>query len=75
MIRTAIKGLAANRVRMILTGLSIVLGVAFVAGSFVFTDTINVRFENLFTDFYAGVDATCSPQRDLIQPRRRLPGG
>ena len=36
MIRTAIKGLAANRVRMILTGLSIVLGVAFVAGSFVF---------------------------------------
>ena len=58
MIRTAFKGLAANRVRMILTGLSIVLGVAFVAGSFVFTDTINVRFENLFTDVYAGVDAT-----------------
>ena len=61
MIRTAIKDLAANRVRMILTGLSIVLGVAFVAGSFVFTDTINVRFENLFTDFYAGVDATVRP--------------
>ena len=61
MIRTAFKGLAANRVRMILTGLSIVLGVAFVAGSFVFTDTINVRFENLFTDVYAGVDATVRP--------------
>jgi putative ABC transport system permease protein len=61
MIRTAIKGLAANRVRMILTGLSIVLGVAFVAGSFVFTDTINARFENLFTDVYAGVDATVRP--------------
>ena len=61
MIRTAIKGFAANRVRMILTGLSIVLGVAFVAGSFVFTDTINVRFENLFTDVYAGVDATVRP--------------
>ena len=61
MIRTAIKGLAANRVRMILTGLSIVLGVAFVAGSFVFTDTINARFESLFTDVYAGVDATVRP--------------
>ena len=61
MIRTAIKGLAANRVRMILTGLSIVLGVAFVAGSFVFTDTINARFETLFTDVYAGVDATVRP--------------
>ena len=61
MIRTAIKGLTANRVRMTLTGLSIVLGVAFVAGSFVFTDTINARFENLFTEIYAGVDATVRP--------------
>ena len=46
---------------MTLTGLSIILGVAFVAGSFVFTDTINARFENLFTDVYAGVDATVRP--------------
>ena len=61
MIRTAIKGLTANRLRMTLTGLSIILGVAFVAGSFVFTDTINARFENLFTDVYAGVDATVRP--------------
>jgi putative ABC transport system permease protein len=61
MIRTAIKGLTANRVRMTLTALSIILGVAFVAGSFVFTDTINARFENLFTDVYAGVDATVRP--------------
>jgi putative ABC transport system permease protein len=68
MIRTAIKGLAANRVRMILTGLSIVLGVAFVAGSFVFTDTINVRFENLFNDVYAGVDATVRPNEASSSP-------
>jgi putative ABC transport system permease protein len=61
MVRTAIKGLMANRLRMTLTGLSIVLGVAFVAGSFVFTDTINARFETLFTDVFAGVDATVRP--------------
>jgi len=61
MFRTAIKGLTANRLRMTLTALSIILGVAFVAGSFVFTDTINARFENLFTDVYAGVDATVRP--------------
>ncbi|MEA1902709.1 MAG: FtsX-like permease family protein [Actinomycetota bacterium] len=65
MIRTAIKGLTANRLRMALTGLSIVLGVAFVAGSFVFTDTINARFETLFTDVYAGVDATVRPDQTL----------
>ena len=62
MFRTAIKGLTANRLRMTLTDLSIILGVAFVAGSFVFTDTINSRFENLFTDVYAGVDASVRPE-------------
>jgi putative ABC transport system permease protein len=61
MLRTALKGLTTNRLRMALTGLSIVLGVAFVAGSFVFTDTINARFETLFADAYAGVDASVRP--------------
>ena len=61
MFRTALKSIAANRLRMSLTALSIVLGVAFVAGSFVFTDTINARFETLFTDVFAGVDATVRP--------------
>ena len=64
MIRTAIKGLAANRLRMTLTAVSIILGVAFVAGSFVFTDTINARFETLFSDVYAGVDATVRPDAE-----------
>ncbi len=64
MFRTAIKGLTANRLRMALTALSIVLGVAFVAGSFVFTDTINARFETLFTDVFAGVDATVRPDSE-----------
>ena len=61
MLRTALKGIAANRLRFALTGLAVVLGVAFVTGSFVFTDTINARFETLFTDVYAGVDATIRP--------------
>ena len=47
--------------RFTLMAFSVVLGVAFVAGSFVFTDTINSRFENLFSDVYAGVDATVRP--------------
>ena len=68
MLRTALKSIAANRLRMSLTALSIVLGVAFVAGSFVFTDTINARFETLFTDVYAGVDAT-------VRPDEASPGG
>ncbi|MDH3294281.1 MAG: FtsX-like permease family protein [Acidimicrobiia bacterium] len=57
----ALKGLRANILRFTLTALSVVLGVAFVAGSFVFTDTITARFEALFTDVYAGVDASVRP--------------
>jgi putative ABC transport system permease protein len=66
MFRTALNGLKANKLRFTLTALSVVLGVAFVAGSFVFTDTINARFENLFTDVYAGVDATVRPDQDAF---------
>ena len=58
MFRTAMKGVVAHKLRLALTSLAIVLGVAFVSGTFVFTDTINDRFESLFTDVYAGVDAT-----------------
>jgi putative ABC transport system permease protein len=68
MIRTAIKGLTANRLRLLLTAASIVLGVAFVAGSFVFTDTIGARFQTLFDDVYAGVDATVRPDQEVFGP-------
>ena len=66
MFRTALNGLRANKLRFLLTAVSVVIGVAFVAGSFVFTDTINARFENLFTDVYAGVDASVRPDQEAF---------
>ena len=62
MFTTALKGVAAHRARLFMTALAIVLGVAFVSGTFVFTDTINARFETLFSDVYAGVDASVRPE-------------
>ncbi len=62
MFITALKGVLAHRARLFMTALAIVLGVAFVSGTFVFTDTINARFENLFSDVYAGVDASVRPE-------------
>ena len=56
MLRTAVKGMWAHKLRLTLTALSIVLGVAFVVGSFVFTDTIQDGFDKLFGDAFAGVD-------------------
>ena len=61
MVRAAIKGVFANKVRLTLTALAIVIGVAFVAASYVFTDTIQAGFNTLLEDVGQGVDATVRP--------------
>jgi putative ABC transport system permease protein len=50
------KGLLAHKVRLLLTMLSIVLGVGFVAGTYVLTDTINKTFTDLFRETTKGID-------------------
>jgi putative ABC transport system permease protein len=56
--KATLKGLLAHKLRLALTALSVVLGVAFVSGTFVLTDTINHTFDNLFTEVSKGVDVT-----------------
>jgi putative ABC transport system permease protein len=48
MLRATIRSLLARKLRLILSGLAVVLGVTFVAGSLVLTDTIGNAFDNLF---------------------------
>jgi putative ABC transport system permease protein len=48
MWRATWKSLLAKKLRLVLTALSIVLGVGFVAGTFVLTDTMNAAFDELF---------------------------
>ncbi len=48
MWRATFKSLLARKVRLLLTTLSVVLGVGFVAGTFVLTDTMNATFDQLF---------------------------
>lgn len=64
MIRLVLRSITDHKVRLAMTALSIALGVAFVAGTFVFTDSIQARFDTLFDDVYAGVDATVRPTSD-----------
>ena len=47
MFRTTIRNLLARKLRLALSGFAIVLGVAFVAGSFVFTDTLSDSFDGI----------------------------
>ena len=58
MIRLAFKGLLARKLRTALTGFAVVLGVAFVAGTFIFTDTIDASFKDLFERTSKGTDVS-----------------
>lgn len=57
MWRVTLRGLLAKKFRLVLTSISIVLGVAFMAGTFVLTDTIGGVFDGLFANTTKGVDA------------------
>ncbi len=56
MWRVTIKGLLAHKLRLALTGLAIVLGVTFIAGTFVLTDTLHNTFDSLFGNVYQNID-------------------
>src|SRR5206468_4044443 len=53
--RATIKGLLAHKLRLGLTALAVVLGVAFVAGTFILTDTMGRAFDDLFATVNKGV--------------------
>jgi len=55
-LRIALKSVLAHKVRLAMTALAIVLGVAFVAGTFVFTDSIQSSFDDLMADVNENVD-------------------
>ena len=56
MLRVALKGLLGHKIRFLLTALAVVVGVTFVAGAFVLTDSIEAAFDELFETSYDGAD-------------------
>ncbi|MCH7669766.1 MAG: ABC transporter permease [Acidobacteria bacterium] len=65
MLSVTLKSLWAHKLRLGLTGLAIVLGVGFISGTFVFTDTINKAFDGIFEDAFRGVDIVISADSEL----------
>ena len=57
MIKVALRGLAGRKLRAVLTGIAIVLGVAMISGTYILTDTVQRAFNDLLVDSYAGTDA------------------
>jgi putative ABC transport system permease protein len=56
MWKATLKGILAHKFRLALTTLGVVLGVAFVAGTYVLTDTMGHAFDEVFAQSAAGVD-------------------
>lgn len=57
MWKTTLNGLLAHKLRFVLTALAVFLGVAFMAGTLVLTDTVGQAFDDLFASANAGTDA------------------
>ena len=55
MLRATLKSLLAHKLRLAMTALAIVLGVGFVSGTYILTDTMNRAFDNLFGQIDKGV--------------------
>ncbi|MEV6927986.1 ABC transporter permease [Dactylosporangium sp. NPDC051485] len=56
MLKATLKSLLSRKLRLVLSGLAVVLGVMFVSGAFVLTDTLGRSFDSLFASVYAGTD-------------------
>jgi putative ABC transport system permease protein len=72
-IRLSIKSLWARKVRAFATSLAVILGVAFIAGSYVLTDTIFAAFDEIFSESLAGTAVVVTAQNPVKQESGEVP--
>ncbi|HEX4305759.1 MAG TPA: FtsX-like permease family protein [Solirubrobacterales bacterium] len=73
MTRLAIKSLWARKVRAFATSLAVILGVAFIAGSYVLTDTIFAAFDEIFSESLQGTAVVITAQNPVKQESGEVP--
>jgi putative ABC transport system permease protein len=56
MWKVTVKGLLAHKLRLALTAIAIVLGVTFISGTFVLTDTLHNIFTTLLSNVHQNID-------------------
>jgi len=71
--RFALKSLWARRVRAFGTTLAVVIGVAFVAGSYVLTDTIFAAFDEIFSESLKGTSVVVTAENPVKQENGEIP--
>ncbi|MEY2553179.1 MAG: putative transport system permease protein, partial [Ilumatobacteraceae bacterium] len=57
MFKLALKGILARKGRLLLTSLAVILGTSFLAGTFIFSDTLQKSFHDLFANVFEDTDA------------------
>ena len=67
MLKSTFRGMIAHKLRLVLTTASIALGVAFLAGTLILTDTMNLAFEQLFGKVSSGTDAVVRTEASFTQ--------
>ena len=65
MFKASLKGVWAHKLRLALTALAIVLGVGFISGTYIYTDTIGSAFDGIFEDAFEGIDIVISAESDF----------
>jgi putative ABC transport system permease protein len=68
-----LKSLWARKVRAFLTAFAVFLGVAFVAGSFVLTDTIFAAFDEIFSESLKGTSVVITAENPVEQESGEIP--
>ncbi|MGW7068900.1 ABC transporter permease [Streptomyces sp. NPDC054855] len=73
MLKATLRSFLAHKGRLLLSALAVILSVAFVAGSLIFSDTVARTFDRLFASTSA--DVTVEPKEDLEEavPSGRTP--
>src|SRR3954454_3223279 len=66
--KVTVRNLIAHKVRLALTALAVILGVAFVAGTLVFTDTMGRQFDELFAKTGKGVAVQVRAKKVIDSP-------
>jgi putative ABC transport system permease protein len=71
--RLAVKSLWARKVRALATTFAVVIGVAFVAGSYILTDTIFAAFDEIFSESLKGTSVVITAKNEVKQENGEVP--
>jgi putative ABC transport system permease protein len=69
----AVKSLWARKVRAFTTTLAVVIGVAFVAGTYILTDTTFAAFDEIFSDSLKGTSVVITAKDEVEQDTGEIP--